>query len=73
MRLTRKQLRKIILEELDRTISEGKCDKESGHKGCIEKDSKGKWRVISNKTGKYWPQTYDTEEDAEDALDAYHA
>jgi hypothetical protein len=39
----------------------------------VEKDSKGKWRVLSGKTGKRWPQTYDTKEDAENAIKAYHA
>lgn len=41
--------------------------------GCVEKDGNGNWRVISNKTGKYWPQTYDSEDDAKDAIKAYHA
>lgn len=41
--------------------------------GCIEKDKSGNWRIISNKTGKYWPQHYDSEENAQDALKAYHA
>jgi hypothetical protein len=39
----------------------------------IKKDSKGKWRVLSGKTGKMWPQTYNSKKDAEDALQAYHA
>ena len=47
---------------------EGKCP----DSGCITKRG-DKWRIISNKTGKLWPQTYDSEKSAEDALDAYHA
>ena len=47
----------------------GKCP----DSGCIEKDAKDNWRIISNKTGKYWPQKYETKEKAEAALDAYHA
>ena len=47
----------------------GKCPKS----GCIEKDASGNWRVIYNKTGKYWPQHYDSETNAENALKAYHA
>ena len=31
------------------------------------------WRVISGKTGKLWPQKYDSKEDAEEAIKAYHA
>jgi len=42
-----------------------------GEKGCIRKSEDG-WRVMSGKTGKYWPQTYKTKEDAEDALKRYH-
>ena len=31
------------------------------------------WRVVSGKTGKLWPQTYDSKAKAEDALQAYFA
>lgn len=31
------------------------------------------WRIISNKTGKFWPQKYKTAESAHAALSAYHA
>jgi len=46
----------------------GKCPEE----GCIGKKPNGKWGVMSNKTGKWWDADYDTKEDAEDALKAYH-
>ena len=46
----------------------GKCP----DSGCIKKDG-NKWRIISNKTGKLWPQKYDSKENAQDALEAYHA
>lgn len=62
----------------DRKISE---NKKISHKvneagkcpasGCTKKVG-SKWRVISNKTGKLWPQHYDTKQDAQDALSAYH-
>jgi len=39
---------------------EGKCP--SG--GCVVKRD-GKWRVVSNKTGELWPQTYDSEKKAD--------
>lgn len=48
--------------------SNGKCPKS----GCIKKLG-DKWRIISNKTGKLWPAHYKTKENAESALDAYHA
>lgn len=50
MRLNKQQLRLMILSEM-RAISEGKCDKASGHPGCIRKREKG-WVIISNETGK---------------------
>ena len=46
----------------------GKCP----DSGCIKK-SGDKWRIVSNKTGKLWPQKYKTRKSAESALDAYHA
>ena len=69
MRITRRQLKRIIRETLmlEDKSGKGKCPKS----GCISKRG-DKWRIISNKTGKLWPQHYDTKGDAEDALDAYH-
>ena len=46
----------------------GKCP----DSGCIKK-SGDDWRIVSNKTGKLWPQKYKTRKSAESALDAYHA
>ena len=63
-------------EEVEETLAQriAKKLKEDVVKGSnIRKDSKGKWRVLSGKTGKMWPQTYDSKADAEDALQAYHA
>jgi len=48
-------------------IEDSACPKS----GCV-KQVDGKWRVISNKDGHLWPQTYDTKQDAEDAIAAYH-
>lgn len=43
--------------------------------GVIQKDSSGVWRIISLKTSpaEYWDAHYDSKEDAEKALAAYHA
>lgn len=41
--------------------------------GCIKKDKDEAWRVISNKTGKYWRAKYKSRKKAENALKAYHA
>ena len=61
----RKLIRRILLQE-DKS-GKGKCP----DSGCV-KQSDGKWRITSNKTGKLWPQHYDTKGDAEDTLQAYH-
>jgi len=65
-----------LADEIGETLAQkiAKRLKEDVVKGSnIRKDSKGKWRVLSGKTGKMWPQTYDSKADAEDALQAYHA
>jgi len=69
MRIAEGQLRELIRSILNEDKSgKGKCP----DTGCI-KQSDGKWRIISNKTGKLWPQKYKTRKSAEGALDAYHA
>lgn len=70
MKITERQLRKVIREAILQEDKSGKgaCP----DTGCIKK-SGDKWRIISNKTGKMWPQKYETKEKAESALDAYHA
>ena len=49
--------------------------KEGKKSGVIQKDKKGKWRIISYKTNppEFWNAHYDSKSDAEDALSAYHA
>lgn len=55
------------VEKIDTILDEDKI------KGKNVKKVDGKWRVISGKTGKLWPQTYDSKSDAEDAIKAYFA
>ncbi len=52
--------------ESTQKVNENKCNG-----SCIRKVGDD-WRVVSGKTGKLWPQKYDTKESAEDALKAYH-
>jgi len=77
MKITAAQLIKIIKEEVEKVLEEGKCPSD----GCVQKREKG-WVVISNKTGECWGRSkredgectyYDSREDAESALGAYHA
>ena len=64
-----RKIRAIIRDVLSEDKSgKGKCP----DSGCIKK-SGDDWRIISNKTGKLWPQKYKTRKSAEAALDAYHA
>jgi hypothetical protein len=68
VKITKRQLRRIIREVLEEDKSgKGECP----DTGCIKK-SGDKWRIISNKTGKLWPQKYKTKKSAENALKAYH-
>lgn len=49
---------------------------EKGRKeGVVQKDREGNWRIISYKQSppEFWDAHYDTKEDAEKALSAYHA
>ena len=61
-------MKKYKLKRFSKSEKKGKCPKS----GCIKKLG-DKWRIISNKTGKLWPAHYETKENAEAALDAYHA
>jgi len=55
------------------TIYEDESLEEDVVKGSNVKKVDGKYRVLSGKSGKMWPQTYDSKKDAEDAIKAYHA
>jgi len=58
-----------IIQKIAAEILAGKCPES----GCVGKKPNGKWGVMSNKTGKWWPADYDSEKDADDGLKAYHA
>lgn len=58
-----------VFERDPQVYFDGKCPAT----GCIEQDKEGNWRIISNKTGEYWSQKYESNEAAEAALAAYHA
>ena len=56
-----------VVEKIDSILDEDKI------KGSNIKKVGSSWRVVSGKTGKLWPQTYDSKGDAEDAIKAYFA
>ena len=56
-----------VVEKIDSMLYEDKV------KGSNVKKVGSSWRVVSGKTGKLWPQTYDSKGDAEDAIKAYFA
>ena len=43
-----------------------------GPKGCIRPVAGGRWGIMSGKTGKMWPSTYDSKAEAEKVLERYH-
>ena len=49
--------------------------KKARTRGVIQRDSQGRWRIISLKTNppEYWNSHYETKEKAQKALEAYHA
>lgn len=61
--------RELILAAKDLMAGE---DDKCGEKGCI-RNVGGEWKVMSGKTGDYWPNSYSSKKDAEDALKAWHA
>lgn len=57
------------------TISEQKgkgCAESEGGSGCIKKRG-NEWIILNNKKGGVWRDGFKSEEDAKDALDAFHA
>ena len=56
-----------VVEKIDSMLDEDKV------KGSNVKKVGSSWRAVSGKTGKLWPQTYDSKGDAEDAIKAYFA
>lgn len=41
--------------------------------GVVQKDSKGQWRIVAIAKKEFWNAVYDSKENAEKALAAYHA
>jgi len=80
MRLLR--LAKMIVAEDKELIGKNKEKKSAsivlageddmcGKKGCIRKVGDS-WRIMSGKTGKYWPQHYKDKATAQKVLKRYH-
>jgi len=57
---------------LDRSEEELLTEAKKGNTKNIKKVGDD-WRIVSAKTGKLWPQKYDSKEKAVEALRAYHA
>lgn len=66
----------IILRKIysDREKVPSDIEKKAREEGVVQKDKNGIWRIISLKShpAEYWDAHYDTKEDAENALKAYH-
>jgi hypothetical protein len=86
-KITNSRLKLIVKEELAALLGEEELQEDKEGKGKCPSDGcvqarEGHWVVISNKTGECWGRSkkeggkctqYDSREDAEGALGAYHA
>jgi hypothetical protein len=70
MKITHKQIQRIIQEELVRLNEQGCADRESG---CIRQDEDGTWYILNNKKGGVWKRGYKSKQSAKDSLAAMHA
>ena len=71
MKITRKQLRKIIKEEVKSVLLEDGKGCADTEKGCI-RNRKGGWVILNNKKGGVWREC-DSRSHCEEILDALHA
>ena len=70
MKITRKQLQRIIREELVRLSEQGCADRDDG---CIRQDKDGSWYILNNKEGGVWKRGFKSKQSAKDSLKAMHA
>jgi hypothetical protein len=66
---SQKIARELVAVAKDLIAAEGDA---CGEQGCIRKVDGGRWGIMSGKTGKMWPSTYDSKKKAQKVLDAYH-
>lgn len=65
----------LLRQRIFREKVPNKTAQEGKRSGVVQKDDNGEWRIISYKTNppEFWDAHYDSKEDAENALQAYHA
>ena len=71
MKITKKELKDIIKEELDAVLTEDGKGCADSDKGCIRKRKDG-WVLLNNKKGGVWRKC-DSHSHCEEILDAFHA
>ena len=66
MNITRRQLRRLIIEEVKLVLAEKKRGKGCADtpKGCTRRSSDGTWYILNNKKGGMWRKGFKTKKKA---------
>ena len=71
MKITRRQLRRIISEEVSSSLEEQGCADREG--GCVREDEDGTWYILNNKKGGTWRKGFKSKQSALDTIEAMHS
>tara|TARA_Y100000310_G_scaffold178559_1_gene178514 strand:+ start:216 stop:461 length:246 start_codon:yes stop_codon:yes gene_type:complete len=78
MKITRRQLRHIISEEVSRALEEQGCADTDD--GCVKQSNggdeygpEGSWYILNNKKGGVWKKGFESKQSAKDSLSAMHS
>lgn len=85
MKITKRQLRQIINEELAEQYTRGYHDRDAWTSGlteqdcadtddgCVREDDDGTWYILNNKKGGVWRKGFESKQSAKDSLEAMHS
>jgi hypothetical protein len=85
MKITKRQLKQIINEELAEQYTRGYHDRDAWTSGlteqgcadtddgCVREDDDGTWYILNNKKGGVWRKGFESKKSAKDSLEAMHS
>jgi len=85
MKITKRQLKQIINEELAEKYTRGYHDRDAWTSGiteqdcaddtdgCVREDDDGTWYILNNKKGGVWRKGFESKKSAKDSLEAMHS